>query len=134
MTNTDEQAQGLSNTQGEQAREQLQFLLDQLGQLGNSAIQVRVPDGTQQENLAAEKFVEGCIVLLRRFGAGIAQAVEDTRVLDHLEDQITNNPAVDLIVPDAVIESTLAVDEQAPLRMLVEHLVAWHEAHPQAAQ
>lgn len=130
MASENDPAAGMAGQELGLARDQVQFLLARLGQLGNSNIQVRVEGGTGQENQAAEQFVEGCIVLLRRFGGTLIQAADDSEALDSLEYQISHNPGVDLVVPPSVLESTLAADESAPLRVLVAHLAAWQDANP----
>lgn len=128
MADQNEQAPDQGRREINQAKDQVQFLLERLGQLGNSTLQVRIEGAGTRENQVAEQFVEGCMVLMRRYGAALVQAAEDSATLDDLEHHIGNNPGVDLVVPEAVIESTLAADETAPLRVIVAHLTAMQDA------
>lgn len=134
MANESSQAADHVALEAMHAKAQVQFLLGQLEQLGNSSIQVRVDGGTEQENQVAQRFVEGSIVLMRRFGAVLEQAAQDSVLLEVFEQQITDNPATDWIVPDEVVEATLAEDASAPVRLMIANLASWHEANPNPGQ
>lgn len=118
----------------EQAKAQVQYLLDGLGHLDTSNLQVGSEGGAEQANRVAEQFVDGCIVLLRRFGPALIRAAEDSALLDVLDEQVGSNPGVDLVVPQAVIDAALAADDTAPLRLIVANLAAMQDSAQAAEQ